>query len=60
EKMTKLMGLSEFMECSSKTGENVKESFTLLTSMMLNGSGIKNTDEQSSSNLIEALKDNSF
>ncbi|MFW9829925.1 MAG: Rab family GTPase, partial [Candidatus Thorarchaeota archaeon] len=33
EKMTKLMDLSEFMECSSKTGENVKESFTLLTSM---------------------------
>jgi small GTP-binding protein len=60
EKVAKLMDLSEFLECSSKTGENVKESFTLLTSLMLNGTVIKNSDNQSNSNLFEALKNNSF
>lgn len=30
------MGLNEFSECSSKTGENVKESFEILTKIMLN------------------------
>ncbi len=54
------MDLSEFLECSSKTGKNVKESFTLLTSLMLNGSVIKNSDNQSNNNLFEALKNNSF
>ncbi|MFW9941877.1 MAG: GTP-binding protein [Candidatus Thorarchaeota archaeon] len=29
------MGLDEFIECSSKTGENVKESFITLTKIML-------------------------
>ena len=34
-KAAKSMGLNEFIECSSKTGENVKESFTTLTRIML-------------------------
>lgn len=60
ERMAEAMGLNEFMECSSKTGENVKKSFSQLTSLMLNSNEIKNTDDQSSSNLIEVLKKNSY
>ena len=36
EKVAKLMGLSQFFECSSKTGENVKKSFAILTKIMIN------------------------
>ena len=35
QKATRLTGLNEFIECSSKTGENVKESFEILTKRML-------------------------
>jgi Ras-related protein Rab-1A len=37
EEMAKLMNLKSFLECSSKTGENVEHSFQKLTRMMLNG-----------------------
>ncbi|MFW9951450.1 MAG: hypothetical protein ACFFKA_15145, partial [Candidatus Thorarchaeota archaeon] len=33
--IAKKMGLDGFMECSSKTGENVEKSFKSLTRMML-------------------------
>jgi small GTP-binding protein len=36
EKVAKLMGLSQFFECSSKNGQNVKKSFALLTKIMIN------------------------
>jgi len=36
QRVAKLMDLKEFFECSSKTGENVKTSFALLTRIMLN------------------------
>lgn len=39
QRAAKLMDLKLFMESSSKTGENVNESFTLLTRMMLNRMG---------------------
>ena len=35
-KVAKAVGLNGFTECSSKTGENVKESFERLTKMMVN------------------------
>jgi len=43
-KVAKMMDLNEFFECSSKTGEKVKESFTSLTRMMLNRMEIKKTE----------------
>ena len=36
KEMAKLMNLNYFLECSSKTGENVELSFQKLTRMMLN------------------------
>ena len=35
KKITQARGFSGFTECSSKTGENVEESFKKLTRMML-------------------------
>jgi small GTP-binding protein len=35
----KEMGFDEFIECSSKTGENVEKSFEILTRMMLKRMG---------------------
>jgi len=35
KKIAKAMGFSEFIECSSKTGENVEKSFENLTRIML-------------------------
>ncbi|MFX0140165.1 MAG: Rab family GTPase [Candidatus Hodarchaeota archaeon] len=43
-RVAKRMGLNEFFECSSKTGENVKESFAILTRIMLNRMAIKKTE----------------
>jgi len=36
QKAAKSLDLNDFIECSSKNGENVKESFELLTGIMLN------------------------
>ncbi|MFX1411280.1 MAG: Rab family GTPase [Promethearchaeota archaeon] len=44
QRVAKLMDLNEFFECSSKTGENVKESFVILTEIMLNRMAIKKTE----------------
>ena len=44
KKVSKMMNLKEFFECSSKTGEYVAKSFDLLTRIMLNGNGIKKTE----------------
>jgi small GTP-binding protein len=60
KRITKLMDLEEFMECSSKTGENIKETFTLLTRMMLNRNGIKITNNQSNRNLTKALEHRTY
>ncbi|MFX1551660.1 MAG: Rab family GTPase [Promethearchaeota archaeon] len=49
------MELKEFIECSSKTGENVKESFEILTRIMINRMMLLNAENQSSRNLVEAL-----
>jgi small GTP-binding protein len=35
KKVAKTMGFNDFLECSSKTGENVDESFELLTRVMI-------------------------
>jgi small GTP-binding protein len=56
----KMMDLKHFYECSSKTGENVQESFANLAKLMLNEMAIlsvqnQNTKEQ----LVEAI-DNKF
>lgn len=39
-KIAKSRGVDGFIECSSKTGENVDESFQALTRLMLNDTGI--------------------
>lgn len=44
QRAAKLMDLNEFSECSSKTGENVQESFATLTRIMLNRMAIKKTE----------------
>jgi len=44
QRIAKLMDMNEFFECSSKTGENVKESFAILTWIMLNRMAIKKTE----------------
>ena len=44
KRVTKMMELKEFFECSSKTGENVTKSFALLTRIMLNRMGIKKSE----------------
>ncbi|MFX1316577.1 MAG: Rab family GTPase [Promethearchaeota archaeon] len=44
QRVAKLMDLSNFFECSSKTGVNVKESFAILTRLMLNRMAIKKTE----------------
>jgi len=44
QQVAKMMDLKEFFECSSKTGENVKKSFAILTQIMLNRMGIKKTE----------------
>jgi small GTP-binding protein len=36
KKVAKVKGLQEFLECSSKTGENVEKTFESLTKLMLN------------------------
>ena len=44
KKVSKMMNLKEFFECSSKSGENVIKSFAVLTQIMLNGNGIKKSE----------------
>ena len=44
KRVAKLMNLNEFSECSSKTGRNVKETFVILTRLMLNRMTIKKTE----------------
>jgi small GTP-binding protein len=44
KKVAKMMGLEEYLECSSKTGENIIKSFAILTQIMLNGNGIKKSE----------------
>ncbi|MFW9941868.1 MAG: GTP-binding protein [Candidatus Thorarchaeota archaeon] len=46
-KVGRAMGLHGFIECSSKTGENVKESFQALTKKMLNYLPIKKRTTES-------------
>ena len=43
----KSMGLNEFIECSSKTGENVTNAFEVLTRIMLDKMSFKNRTVQS-------------
>jgi small GTP-binding protein len=47
KKFAKSMNLNEFMECSSKNCENVKESFATLTRIMINKMTIMKTEIQS-------------
>ena len=47
KKFAKSMNLNEFIECSSKTCENVKESFATLTRIMLNRMAIMKSEIQS-------------
>jgi len=47
KKFAKSMNLNEFIECSSKTSENVKESFVTLTRLMVNRMANMKTDIQS-------------
>lgn len=54
KRVAKLMGLNEFFECSSKTGDKVKESFLILTKIMLNRIAIKESRTQSK--LIDSLE----
>ncbi|MFX1419235.1 MAG: Rab family GTPase [Promethearchaeota archaeon] len=51
----KLMQLKKFTECSSKTGENVKESFEKLTEIMLNRMSLKQPNNEST-RLLEELE----
>lgn len=44
QRVAKMMDLKEFFECSSKTGENIRKSFAILTRIMLNGNGIKKSE----------------
>ncbi|UCD01792.1 MAG: GTP-binding protein [Promethearchaeota archaeon] len=44
QRVAKLMDLNAFSECSSKTGENVKESFEKLTRIMLNRMAINKNE----------------
>ena len=46
-KTAKSMSLDEFLECSSKTGENIKESFAVLTRIMLDKMMINKASTQS-------------
>ena len=55
--LAKSMGLNEFNECSSKTGENVQESFANLARLMLNKISITSVENQSNrERLIEAIE----
>jgi small GTP-binding protein len=55
--LAKSMSLNEFNECSSKTGENIQESFVDLTKIMLDRMSIMNAQNESSTRkLIEALE----
>jgi small GTP-binding protein len=36
KEVSRLFGLNSYIECSSKTGENVNKSFELLTKLMIN------------------------
>lgn len=56
QRAAKSMDLNEFFECSSKTGENIKGSFAILTKIMLNRMGINKSSTQSSSRLVETLE----
>ncbi|MFX1593837.1 MAG: GTP-binding protein [Promethearchaeota archaeon] len=47
KKFAKSMNLNDFIECSSKTGENIKESFAKLTHIMLDRMTIMKTAVQS-------------
>ncbi|MFX1380767.1 MAG: GTP-binding protein [Promethearchaeota archaeon] len=55
-RVAKMLNLKEFDECSSKTGENVHESFANLTRLMLNRMEIKQANTQSSADIIEAIE----
>ncbi len=54
--LAKSMGLNEFNECSSKTGENVKESFENLTKLMLNKMYVRRESRQSTEKLLETIE----
>jgi small GTP-binding protein len=55
--LAKSMGLNDFNECSSKTGENVQESFINLARLMLNKMSITSVEHQSNrERLIEAIE----
>lgn len=54
--LAKSMGLNEFNECSSKTGENVKESFDNLTKLMLNKMYVRRESRQSTEKLLETIE----
>ena len=45
-KAAKLNGMTEFIECSSKTGDNVIETFATLARIMLNKMMVKKEEEQ--------------
>jgi small GTP-binding protein len=60
KKVAKSMGLKEFIECSSKTGENVQESFATLTRIMLNRMIINRASTQSSGKLLDPLENKVF
>jgi len=46
-RVAKSMGLNEFIEFSSKTGENVTNAFEVLTRIMLDKMSFKNRTAQS-------------
>ena len=46
-KAAESMGMNEFVECSSKTGENVNETFATLARIMLNKMLVRKRNEQS-------------
>ncbi|MFX0004664.1 MAG: GTP-binding protein [Candidatus Hodarchaeota archaeon] len=60
QRAARLMNLKEFVECSSKTGENVKDSFEMLTRIMLNKMMLMNAENESTKNLVEALVNKYF
>ncbi|MFX0023851.1 MAG: GTP-binding protein, partial [Candidatus Hermodarchaeota archaeon] len=59
--LAKTMGLNAFYECSSKTGENVQDSFFNLAKLMVNKMSILSTETQNSrERLIEAIESKFF
>lgn len=58
--LAKSMGLNEFNECSSKTGENVQESFASLSRLMLNKMTISSAENQEARERLVAAVENKF